>query len=305
MKKKIFNLSLVLILIASVLFLLTGCNDKKSDDDDDESSSSSAEGTIKAFYKAMNDHDVDKMLKYIDIELLEELSGENIDKEEVKEYLNDFFDENEDFEAKVKKVTILKDDDDMMEDMTSSGEYDSYEEFVEDGEDQLGVKNIDVYTVKVDFSDEFDYYADSDSKKDMAIVQKTDGKYKIIYTMSLQGIISDSIYDYDDDYDSDYDDDAEVEEFNSKYEKYEGDSITGKEVKELIDKVITNNEEDEDFENPIYITTYDEEGYLDVSMASTTSELEDIKSEIIATHEYEVEYEEGISGRVRYIDVKY
>lgn len=301
MKKKIFNLSLVLILTIAVLFSLTACGD--DDEKEEESSSSTAEGMLEEFYSAMNKHDVDKMMDYIDVDTLSEIAGDSVDEKEIKEYLEDFFEDNDDFTVKAKKAVILKDDKEVSEDMLE--EYDSYEEFIEEGEEEFDLKGgLDVYTVKITLPDDYDdYYAYGYDGKDIAIVRKAGSKYKVIYTMTLQNIISESMYNgYDSYYD---DDDADVEAFNSKYESYEGDSITGKKVKELIDKVITNNEEDEDFENPIYITTYDEDGYLDVSMAYSTSELEDIKSEIATTHNYEVEFEEGSTGRVRYIDVKY
>ena len=325
MKKKIFNISFVLILTIALLFSLTACGEE--DDDEDRKSSktntSSAESVIEAAVDAVNDQKVNDLIDLIDLDALEASFGEEIKKKWLKEGLQDFFDEYEDLEIKVSKIKSLEDDDDLLDDLLDY--YDSYEEYIEEIEDDYDIENVSIYTAKVKVSDDYEYLIEDDGSpfegKDVIYLTKKDGEYKIIYTRLAVRAYADYMYDYDYDdddydyyydYDYDYDDDdynynynssTEVSMFNATYESYDGKQL-GTSIVTLIDKVIANNTINSD-DHPIYISYYGDSGSIEEIMLFDVKDLGAFKSKIATKHYYEVELDEDYQGYVRYIDISY
>ena len=300
MKKRIFNLVLVLVLMITVLFSLTACESNKGEEDD-EIDTSTAKGAIEAFADAINDHDANKIIELFDVEGYEEVSGEEFEKKEAKEKINDFFDEYDDFKIKVKKITLAKNDEDFEEEI--SDEYDSYEEYIEDGEDSMGVDNLDVYTVELVLPDEFDdCYMLEDVKKDVIIVRKVDDEYKIFSSISLYSIM----YKYENDETIEQSvvkpaEDASRKTFNAQFESYEGEQ-TGTNVEYLISEVISSNTRDN---NTVFVSFYGEDYSEEEYDIYESTDLNMLKSKIESNHYYTIEVEENDDGYVEDIYIYY
>ncbi|MBR1540801.1 MAG: hypothetical protein IJ629_06625 [Clostridia bacterium] len=331
MKKKIFNISFLLILTIALLFSLTACGEEEDDDDrkSSKTNTSSAESVIEAAVDAINDQKVNDLIYLIDLDALEASFGEEIQKKWLKEGLQDFFDEYEDLELEVSKIKSLEDDKDVLDDLLDY--YDSYEEYVEEVEEDYDLKNVSIYTAKVQISDDYEYLIEDDGSpfegKDVIYLTKKDGEYKIIFTRLAVRAYADYMYDYDYDddydydydyddddydYDYDYDDDdysynydssTEVSMFNAAYESYDGKQL-GTSVVTLIDKVIANNTINND-DHPIYISYYGDDGSIEEIMLSDVKDLGAFKSKIATKHYYQVELDEDYQGYIRYIDITY
>lgn len=314
MKKRIFNLILVSFLILSVLFVLTACGDDDGKDKDKNVDNSTPEETIESFIDAVNDHDTGTMFELIDFDALESTFGEYYNKKEFKDGVKEFFEDNEDFEISSSKITSLEDDDELMESLL--GVYDSYDEYIEEIEDEYDLDNVLIYVAKLkvpkEYKEIFDNFAIVEGK-DIIYMTEDDGEYKIIYSRFSLALYADFIgddydYDYDDDdYDYDYDDDdydyddesGIDEDVVDDLKEYEG-LQTGKDVKELADYVVDNTTAD----FTLYIDYYGEDGIIDEYMINSESEIKEFKKKLKDSHKYKVEIEPSSYGYC-YIDITY
>jgi len=306
MKKKIFSLLFAILLIVAVIFSLTACDDEESSSKKKSSAdTSSAESVIEAFADAVNNQDASAMCDLIDFDALGKTYGNDINKKDLKTELKKFFEEYDDLEVKVSKIKHLKKDSDMLDSLLEA--YDSYEDYIEEIEDNYDIKNSTIYTAKVELSEDYeDMTDDLDFERDVIYMTENDDEFKIVYSRLILGFYSDYVYgDYDDEYDYNYDNEPteEAKKFNKDFEEYDGVQ-TGKVVNELLDKIMSNNLKNID-DHPIYVSYYAKGGSLEELMVTTKSDISNLKTKIDESHKYDVVFESDYQGFVRYIDVKY
>lgn len=224
MKKKIYNYSLVMILIIMILFILTGCAKKENEKEKSEKAIDKAvESTINGIVDAVNSKDVSKVMDYIYFDSIETTFMEEVEKTNVENGLKDFFEQNETLNIEVEKIQRLQDDKAVLEDFYEY--YDSYDEYVDEMEEEYGFDDISIYTAKLKVPDDYkDAFEDSstDDGKDIVYLAKVDGKYKIIYTNFILSLYYDYTGEFDYDFDEEYDDEYDYEEEDEDYD-YEED----------------------------------------------------------------------------------
>lgn len=220
MKRKIFSIVLVICLLAGMLVGLTACGDE--DEEEKETSSSSresrssvveterqkeaAEGVLKQFATAVNNKNADTAVSLLDIDEMEVILNQTINKKDLKNGFEQFFEEQEDFTIKVSDIEEIGNPEEVLQpiltaanmsidDGTSSNKSSSKNELTKEQQEE-----IDKYvwmSAKLKLSGEYgeawDEYQDefvinldgSLENKDIIIMTEEDGEYKIVYSMYL------------------------------------------------------------------------------------------------------------------------
>lgn len=219
MKKNVFSILLIIMLMISMLVGLTACGD---DEEDEETTSSSresrssvveleeqketAEGVLKQFATAVNNKNADTAVSLLDIDEMEVILNQSINKRDLKNGFEQFFEEEEDFTIKVSDIEEIENPEEVLQpiftaanmsidDGTSSSKSSSNKELTKEQQEE-----IDKYvwmSAKLKLSGEYgeawDEYQDefvinldgSLENKDIIIMTEEDGEYKIVYSMYL------------------------------------------------------------------------------------------------------------------------
>ena len=198
MKKRIFNLSLVVLLLLAMILGLTACGDEDGDDKKKEADTSDAKSVIEAMYEAVNDQDASALADLTDFDALSKSLDEEVTKKSFKSDWEDFFEDNEDLEVTASKIKKLEDDEEVLDSLLEV--YDSYDEYIEEIEDEYDIDNVVIYVAKLEVSEDYEDFFDDNAivaGKDVIYLTKNDGEYQLIYSYFLMCLQ----YDYEDEYD--------------------------------------------------------------------------------------------------------